>query len=92
MNPATLGVFIPIIAVGGPFLFVIVKTMTQHQQRMAELYHRNAQPISDPRVEALTREMAELKDLVHQQTIVLDRLASLPTRPTEGGIEGRLNA
>ncbi len=75
MNPENLGVLIPIIAVGGPFLMIIVGTMTKHQRQMAELYARNAQ-VADPRVDALQRELAEIKDLVYRQTIALDRLAT----------------
>lgn len=75
MGPDQLGVMVPIVAIAGAFLVSIVKTMVRHQQKMAELYHRNAQAV-DPRIETLQRDMAELKDLVHQQTIALDRLAT----------------
>ncbi len=80
MDHGTLALMIPIIAIGAPFLMVIVGQMAKHQREMAELYHRNVQPAADARVDALQRDVADLKDLVHQQTIALDRMgAPLPT-------------
>ena len=81
MDHGTLALLIPIIAVGAPFLMVIVGTMTKHQQRMAELLSANSQQALDPRFERLQQDMADLKDLVHQQTIALDRI----TTPLPGG-------
>jgi hypothetical protein len=75
-------ILIPIIAVGAPFGVAIIAMMTKHQQRMAELMHMRPQFNADPRIDALQRDMADLKDLVHQQTIALDRLSALP-RGTE---------
>ena len=69
-NPALL---IPIIAIGGPFTVAIIAMMIKHQQRMAELYHRNV--ASDPRIDALERRVAELTEAVHAQTIALDNYA-----------------
>jgi hypothetical protein len=66
---------IPIIAVGAPFLIAIIAMMTKHQREMAELYHRNAQSV-DPRIDALQRDMAEMKDLLNRQAIALDRMAT----------------
>lgn len=88
MSPDVLGVLIPIIAVTGAFVSLIVKTMTRHQREMAEILHRNG-VASDPRVDALQREVSELKALVHQQAIALDSIAfPLPqndVRQTVGG-------
>lgn len=72
-------ILIPIIAVGAPFGVAIIAMLTKHQQRMAELYHQNATHV-DPRLDALQRDVADLKDLVHQQTIAIDRLTALPPR------------
>ena len=77
-----LEILIPIIAVGAPFGVAIIAMMTKHQQRMAELMHSRPQINVDPRIDALQQDMAALKDLVHQQTIALDRLSVLP-RGTE---------
>ena len=76
MDPRVLALMIPIIAVGAPFLMIIVGQMTKHQQRMAELIQQNGQAAVDPRIDALQRDVADLKDLVHQQTIALDRLGT----------------
>ena len=80
MDHGALALLIPIIAVGAPFLMVIVGNLTKHQQRMAELIHQNAHAV-DPRIERLQQDMADLKDLIHQQTIALDRLST----PLPGG-------
>ena len=79
IDHGTLALLIPIIAVGAPFLMIIVGTMTKHQRQMAELYAQTAQTNAqavDPRIDALQSQIADLKDLVHQQTIALDRLAT----------------
>jgi hypothetical protein len=39
---------------------------------MAELIHRAPQPLPSPEVDSLRREVQELKELIHQQTIALD--------------------
>lgn len=66
---------IPLVAVAAPFAVAIIAMMTKHQQKMAELYHRHAQTV-DPRIDQLQSEVRELKELIHQQTIALDRIAS----------------
>ncbi len=53
----------------------LVVVLTKHQQRMAELLHRSHGPALDPRIDALQRDMAEIKDLVHRQTLALDGMA-----------------
>lgn len=80
MNPETLALFIPILALSIP----IVAIMSGHQRKMAELMQRQQQQssLASPEVHALRGEVAELKDLVRQQTIMLDDLiqktAALP--------------
>ena len=76
MDHGTLALLIPILAIGGGLMIPIVAMMIKHQQRMAELIQQNGQTTVDPRIDALQRDMADLKDLVHQQTIALDRLAT----------------
>ena len=63
---------IPITALMIP----IVAILTYHQRKMAETIHagqRNALPNAD--VEVLKREMQELKNVVHQQTIAIDNIS-----------------
>ena len=88
MDHGTLALLIPIIAVGAPFLMIIVGQMTKHQQRMAELIQATSHNV-DPRIDALQAEIADLKDLVHQQTIALDRISTpLPTEAVRERIGG----
>ena len=77
---------IPLIGVAMIFATPLVLILTKHQQRMAELLHRSAAPALDPRIDTLQRDMAELKDLVHRQTLALDGMArsgSIPQRIEE---------
>lgn len=69
---------IPMLAILMIFGIPIISMLLKHQQKMAELMHSRA--ALDPRIDALAADLAALKDLVHQQTIVLDRLSSLPPR------------
>lgn len=57
------------------FMIPIVAILTKHQQRMAELIHGNRQGAPNPEIDMLRHEVAELKSLVHQQTLVLDEIA-----------------
>lgn len=69
---------IPIVAILAVFGMPMIGMLLRHQQKMAELMHANAG--LDPRLNALSADLAALKDLVHQQTIAIDRLAALPPR------------
>ena len=75
-------ILVPIIAIMMVFGVPLIAMLLRHQQRMAELMHSPPQLSVDPRIDSLQRDMADLKDLVHQQTIALDRLSALP-RGTE---------
>lgn len=81
-------VLIPLTALMIP----IVVALTKHQQKMAEILHRNSG--DHEAIDRLSREVAELKSLVHQQTINIDSLAgsrSAITPPTPPrSIEERL--
>ena len=62
------------------FMIPIVAILTSHQRKMAEIYQqRGPQPGFDPtvamQVDALRREVGELKQLMHQQAIAIDNLA-----------------
>jgi hypothetical protein len=68
---------IPIAALMIP----IVAILTYHQRKMAEIIHGSqAQSLPNPEVEYLRREVLELKQIVHQQTIAIDNFKQLPPR------------
>lgn len=79
-------VLIPVTALMIP----IVAVMAHHQQKMAQILHRSAADHGE--LAGLRNEIAELKTLVHQQSITLDTIASqqkaLPAPPP---IADRLN-
>lgn len=68
LDPGVIGAFIPIMGIVAGIVAILVK----HQQKMAELIHQNPQPLAD--VEMLRREVAEMKQLMHQQMIQVDTL------------------
>ena len=66
---------IPIVV----FMIPIVAILTHHQRKMAELLHGSrAQALPNPEIDAMRREIAELKQLVHQQAIALDSARTSP--------------
>ena len=89
LDPGTLGVMVPIIALMIP----IVAMLVRHQQRMAELIHgshaQQHQQQTQPEVEAMRRELSELKALVQQQTIMIDSLGRTRSEERRVGKEGR---
>lgn len=61
------GIMIPIV-----FLMIpIVAILTSHQRKMAEIMHSRPQ-VPTEEIQALRREVADLRQLVHQQAISLD--------------------
>lgn len=86
IGPETLGVLIPILGI----VAGIVAILTKHQQRMAEIIHGTAQHQSNEDVAMLRSEVAELKQLVHQQMIALDSYAGSPRRSEEIPLQKRL--
>lgn len=94
MNPvlhslAIPGEIIPVIAIVATFSVPIVAILVHHQRKMAELIHRqHPQPMMmTPEVEALRREVSELKQMVQQQTIAIDDVRALAQRNAPGGPE-----
>lgn len=69
-SPEFIGPLCGVIALMIPIVAILVK----HQQKMAEILHR-ATPNAE--VEAMRREIADLRALVHQQTIQIDSLKGL---------------
>lgn len=89
MNPESVAVLIPIVALMIPIVIVL----TRHQQKMAELFHQRQTP-QPMEIEMLRREVADLRQAVHQQTIQLDNFlqsqAQLHNAPQSSGIADRL--
>lgn len=78
MDPGMIGVFIPIVAILIGGLIAVVTMLTNHQRKMAELYrqdHMNQPGLVDE-IRAMRGEMAELRDRVNQQTLMLERRSS----------------
>lgn len=79
LGPEQLAIFIPIII----FMIPIVAILTKHQQKMAEILHSRPQ-VPNEEILALRREVADLRQLVHQQAIALDgRPPAVPTSLAE---------
>jgi len=77
---------IPILALMIPIVAILVS----HQQKMAQIIHgaqRNQVPNAE--IEALRREVRELKEIVHQQTIAVDGMQGRQLPPS--GVAERLS-
>jgi predicted RNase H-like nuclease (RuvC/YqgF family) len=86
MSPAVLGILVPIIALMIP----IVALLTQHQRKMAELFHSNrGDRAINQEVEDLRQEIQELKALIHEQSIAIDNLGARSSQTQ--AIESRLS-
>jgi hypothetical protein len=73
---------IPIVAIVVGGLIAITTMLTHHQRKMAELLRKDAQekPGLVDEIRAMRGEMADLRDRVNQQTLMLE---SRPSRPPE---------
>lgn len=90
--PPTL---IPVVAIVCTFAVPIVAILVHHQRKMAELIHQNHAQSLQPNqeVQALRHEIAELRQLMNQQTIAMDDLRSrLPARTSEQDVATRFSA
>lgn len=67
-SPDQLALLIPIIAL----IIPIVAILTKHQREMAIMYQNNHQQSNNVEVDALRRQVEELRQLANQQTLVLD--------------------
>jgi len=82
LDPGFIGVLIPVVALMIP----IVAILTGHQRRMAELIHGGAQnQAAAGEIAALRGEIAELRQLVHQQALAMDSITDLARSQTDLG-------
>ncbi len=82
-----IAIMIPIIALMIP----IVAILSAHQQKMARIIHENKNSGNDLEVQRLRSEVEQLKQLVHQQTIAIDNLSSLPRQASsQSELQSRL--
>jgi hypothetical protein len=89
MDASTVWVCIPLTFLMIPILAIA----TNHRRRMAELKYGARPAQNSEEVAALRREVEELKEMVHTQTLLLDRFASSPAgRAAEADVRGRLSA
>ncbi|HWD38892.1 MAG TPA: hypothetical protein VG944_08600 [Fimbriimonas sp.] len=70
MNPGIIALFIPIII----FMIPIVAILAWHQQRMAVIVHGERGAAGE--LEALRKEVFELRQLINQQALMLDSVNS----------------
>ena len=77
---------IPIII----FLIPIIAILTHHQRKMAELMHGSRVNGTGAEIDALRREVQELKEIVHQQTLAIDNISryQLPQKGAEEHYSG----
>lgn len=79
------------IAVMLIFGLPIVAILTNHQRKMAELIHGKGQSVDNQEVAMLRAEVAQLRDRVNQQTLMLDGVQrSLTTPPAMPDLQDRI--
>lgn len=89
LDEGQIVLMIPIVAILIGGLTTVLKLMTNHQRQMAELYQKNAlQPELLDEVKALRIELAEMKDRINQQTLLLD--GRTPAQAGTIGLQDRI--
>lgn len=71
---------IAIVAIVFTFGIPIAAILTHHQRKMAEIIHKGRAPMEASEVHALRVEVAELRDRLNEQTLLLDRTATAVER------------
>jgi len=66
-----------LVAVVLIFGLPVIAVLTSHQQKMAAIIHGRKDAHNPAEIEALRRELQDLKNFVHQQAIVTDNLSQL---------------
>lgn len=74
MNPGIIALMIPILALMIP----IVALLVTHQQKMAEIIHRNAKSnTSDAEIAALREDIRSLRDALNEQSLAIEAVRDL---------------
>jgi len=68
----------------------ITAILTYHQRKMAEIIHRSGEPQLAGEIANLRGDIAQLKQLVHQQMIALDSSTNSSRPPVEVPLQKRL--
>jgi hypothetical protein len=86
-SAGSIAILIPVLI----FMIPIIAILTSHQRRMAEIVHggKNGNPGD---IDALRREIHELKQLVHQQAISIDNLLARQQSATPPEIPTRIGS
>lgn len=96
MNEDVVGIIGGVIGLIILLMIPLVAILTTHQRKMAELMHGKRGQLPNPEVESLRKEMAEVRQLLHQQMIAIDNIArtnsSLNGRSPEGTVRNRLES
>jgi len=88
-GPDQMALMIPLLI----FAIPIIAILTGHQQKMAQIMReQNQGAVDHTQLEMLRRELAELKQIVHQQSIAIDNLANASARvtPMEDQLQDRI--
>lgn len=84
---AMFALMIPILALMIPIVAILVS----HQQKMAQIIHGSGGGVdARNQIEALRGEIAQLKQLVHQQAIQMDNLLSARRGSSSSEIGARI--
>lgn len=73
-------IVIPLFSIAVVFGIPIAAILTHHQRKMAEIIHRGRGPMEASEVHALRVEVAQLRDRLNEQTLLLDRTATAVER------------
>jgi hypothetical protein len=77
MNEEVVGTIGGVVGLIVLLLIPLVVILTSHQRKMAEMIHGKRTQLPNPEVETLRKEMAEVRELLHQQMIAIDNLSRI---------------
>lgn len=94
MNEDVVGILAGGIGLVILLLIPLVAILTTHQRKMAELLHGKRGQLPNPDVDFLRKEVAEVRELLHQQMIAIDNLtrtgASMNGHTSDDTVRNRL--
>lgn len=73
-------IIVPIVSLALVFGIPLAAILTHHQRKMAEIIHKSRAPMEMGEVQALRMEVAQLRDRMNEQTLLLDRTATAVER------------